>query len=271
MNDLELQDIFIYPIKSLGGISVQEAEVQPTGLQYDRQWMLIDKAGIFMSQRTYSAMALLQVSLTAGGMMITHKHNLLTPLPIPFATTTGKEITVNIWDDVCIAIEVSAIAGEWFSDALKMQVQLVYMPAAAQRLVDTNYADNKEIVSFADAYPFMMIGQSSLDDLNSRLSKPVLMNRFRPNFVFKGGTPYCEDAINIFCIGDITFTAVKPCARCVLTTIDQEQAVKGAEPLKTLSAYRTNKNKVLFGQNLLHTNTGKIKVGDKVIIRQLKK
>lgn len=264
MNDLELQDIFIYPIKSLGGISVQEAEVQPTGLQYDRHWMLIDKAGIFMSQRTYSHMALLQVSLTAGGMMITHKHNLLTPLTIPFDSSTKREVTVSIWDDVCTAIEVSAIAGEWLSDALNMQVRLVYMPAATHRLVDTNYANNKEIVSFADAYPFMMIGQSSLDDLNSRLTNPVLMNRFRPNFVFKGGAPYYEDTIHIFRISEITFTAVKPCARCVLTTIDQEHATKGTEPLKTLAAYRTIKNKVLFGQNLLHTGTGIVKVGDKL-------
>ncbi len=268
MEDLELKDIYIYPIKSLGGISVQEAEVQQTGLQYDRRWMLTDKAGQFLSQRAYSDMALLQVRLVPAGLMITHKKNLLSPLTIPFDVTMQKNITVSIWDDVCAASEVSSIADEWFSYALHMPVQLVYMPATTRRLVDPNYATNNEIVSFADSYPFMMIGQSSLDDLNCRLTQPVLMNRFRPNLVFKGGAPYCEDAMQTFQIGDITFTAVKPCARCILTTINQEEGTKGTEPLKTLSSYRSINNKVMFGQNLLAEGVGNIKVGDKLTVHQ---
>lgn len=270
MNDLELQDIYIYPIKSLGGISLQEAEVEERGLKYDRRWMLTDKTGNFMSQRTYSQMALLQVSLTAKGLLIRHKKNLLAPLTIPFDATTHMEVTVGIWDDVCTALVVSAIANEWFSHALQVPVQLVSMPGTTRRFVDSNYANNKEIVSFADGYPFLMIGQSSLDDLNRRLERPLPMNRFRPNFVFKSGAPYTEDIMHTFRIGDITFTAVKPCARCVLTTIDQEQATKGTEPLKTLSTYRTIKNKIMFGQNLLHTGAGVIKVGDKLSVQQWK-
>lgn len=270
MNEFELQDIYIYPIKSLGGISVQQAEVQQTGLQYDRCWMLTDKAGSFISQRTYSQMSLLQVNITLDGLIITHKKSLLTPLTIPFEAGTNRKVSVSIWDDVCTALEVSAVANEWFSDALKMPVQLVYMPAITRRLVDANYAKNEETVSFADGYPFLMIGQSSLDDLNSRLSQPILMNRFRPNFVFNGGTPYCEDGMHTFRIGVITFSAVKPCARCVLTTIDQEYATKGKEPLKTLAAYRTLENKIMFGQNLLHTGTGKVKAGDRLIVEEWK-
>lgn len=270
MNHFELQDIYIYPIKSLGGISVQQAEVQEAGLQYDRRWMLTDKAGNFISQRTYSQMSLLQVNITVNGLIVTHKKNLITPLTIPFDACTEGKVSVSIWDDVCTALEVSAVANEWFSDALKMTVQLVYMPAVTHRLVDTNYAKNKEIVSFADGYPFMMIGQSSLDDLNSRLAQPILMNRFRPNFVFNGGAPYCEDTMHTFRIGAISFSAVKACARCVLTTIDQEQATKGKEPLKTLAAYRTFENKIMFGQNLLHTGTGKVRVGDRLIVKEWK-
>lgn len=262
MKDLQLQDIYIYPIKSLGGISVQKAEVELTGLQYDRRWMLTNKDFQSLTQRTNPQMALLQVSLATDGLRITHKKNLLSPLTIRFDCRLQAKVTVNIWDDVCTAFEVSAEANDWFSRALNIPVHLVYMPPTTHRRVDTNYASNKEIVSFADAFPLMMIGQSSLDDLNSRLDQPLPMNRFRPNLVFKGGTPYVEDTIHSFQINNITFTVVKPCARCVLTTIDQEQAIKGTEPLKTLSTYRVTKNKIMFGQNLLYTGSGIIKVGD---------
>lgn len=270
MKDLQLQEIYIYPIKSLGGISVPEAEVQQTGFKYDRRWMLTDSEGNFLSQRTFPQMALLQVNIDVYGLLVTHKNNLLSPLTIPFNTPFEKKATVNIWDDVCTASEVSDIANEWFSHALHMPVRLVYMPSDTQRLVDENYANNKEIVSFADAYPFMIIGQSSLDDLNQRLDQPVPMNRFRPNLVFTGGAPYCEDTIDTFSIGDVTFTAVKPCARCVLITIDQGLATKGKEPLKTLSAFRTQKNKIMFGQNLLHKGAGIIKAGDKIEVQRLR-
>lgn len=271
MNDLRVKSLYIYPVKSLGGVGVQEAEVQQRGLKWDRRWMLTDQEGTFISQRTYPQMAMLQVNLTANGLMVTLKQNLITPLTIPYELTTNEEVTVSVWDDTCRAVKVSAIANEWFSEALKFPVKLVYMPATTQRLVDIDYATNKEIVSFADAYPFMMIGQSSLDDLNSRLDRPVLMNRFRPNIVFTGSAAYSEDIMHTFRISNITFHAVKPCARCVLTTIDQEQATKGVEPLKTLSTYRTIKNKVMFGQNLLHERTGAIRVGDQLIIEEWKK
>jgi uncharacterized protein YcbX len=268
MNDLELQDIYIYPIKSLGGLRLPEAEVQQRGLKYDRRWMLVDNEGGFLSQRKFSQMAVLQVSLNEDGLLITHKKNLLTPLLIPFKATTGKQLRVSIWDDTCVAEEVSADANEWFSDALQMQVRLVYMPETTKRLVETDFARNEEIVSFADAYPFMMIGQASLDDLNQRLDQPVLMNRFRPTFVLKGGIPYFEDAMHNFEIGAIKFKGVKPCARCVLTTVNQEEATKSSEPLKTLATYRTINNKVIFGQNLLTLGKGIVRVGDKIIVER---
>lgn len=264
MDELYLQNIYIYPIKSLGGISLSESQVVETGLEHDRRWMLTDKKGNFLSQRTFAQMALLQVTVESGGLLIDHKKRLLEPLFIPFGESTGRQIQVTIWDDVCTALEVGKEANEWFSDALGIKVQLVYMPATTRRLVDRNYASDNEIVSFADSYPLLMIGQTSLDDLNQRLQTPVHMNRFRPNLVFAGGAAFCEDLFTKFQIGDVTFEAVKRCSRCVLTTIDQEDGAKGQEPLKTLATYRTIKNKILFGQNLVQNNLGKIRVGNEL-------
>jgi uncharacterized protein YcbX len=147
---------------------------------------------------------------------------------------------------------------------------MVFMPDETERFVDRSYAAQNEIVSFADAYPFLIIGQSSLDDLNSRLEEKLPMNRFRPNFVFDGGEPYEEDNWKKFKIGEVIFEAVKPCSRCVTTTIDQENAAKTDEPLKTLSSYRMINNKVMFGMNLIHEGTGILRVGDEIEVLEEK-
>jgi uncharacterized protein YcbX len=159
---------------------------------------------------------------------------------------------------------VSEEFDEWFSEALNMQCRLVYMPDDSEREVDQRYAKPGMITSFADAYPFLLIGQSSLDDLNKRMAQPLPMNRFRPNIVFTGGDAYSEDLMNQITIAGLTFYGAKLCARCVLTTIDQQTAMKAKEPLKTLASYRMKNNKIMFGQNLVHENTGIISVGDEL-------
>lgn len=260
-----LSDIYIYPIKSLGGIRVTEATVEKRGLQYDRRWMLVDETGCFMSQRKYAKMALLQAELLPDGIRVTHKTKTIAPLLIPFEANDEKSLLVTIWDDVCFAFQVTPEANAWFSEVLEIPCKLVHMPENAIRPVDPEYARPKDVVSFADAYPFLIIGQESLNDLNSRLPEPVPMDRFRPNFVFTGGQAFDEDTWTEFKIGETTFYPVKPCARCVLTTINQETGQKADEPLKTLATYRSRNNKVMFGMNLIHNGTGNIlKVGQKV-------
>jgi len=109
-----------------------------------------------------------------------------------------------------------------------------------------------------------------LDDLNSRLQTPVPMNRFRPNIVVEGGKAFDEDCWQHFTIGDAAFAGVKPCARCVLTTVNQETGEQGVEPLATLSKYRKTGNKVLFGQNVLPLTLGQlIRIGDSVKVTLL--
>ena len=138
------------------------------------------------------------------------------------------------------------------------------MPDSTKRSVDKNYANNNEVTSFSDGYPFLIIGESSLDDLNKRLGDPLPINRFRPNIVFTGGTPYEEDMMMHFTINSVNFFGVKLCARCTIPTVNQNDASKSVEPLRTLATYRQKNNKVYFGQNLLHHGIGSIHVGDTI-------
>lgn len=259
---LVVQDIFIYPIKSLGGIRLSEAIVEEKGFRHDRRWMLVDEAGTFITQRDHPLLALLGVELGESELKVFQKkeHNQI--LSIPFDLATGPEVMVTVWDDQVLAKTVHPDLDQWFSDFLGFKASLVAMPESSHRKVDHRYMVNGESVSFADGMPYLLIGQESLNDLNSRLDTPVPMNRFRPNIVFSGGTPFLEDSLRKIKIGELEFQIVKPCARCVMTTIDQESGVKGKEPLKTLSSYRTLNNKVYFGQNAVALQSGKISVGD---------
>ena len=259
--------LFIYPVKSLGGISLNKAEITDRGFRYDRRWLLVNEHNEFMTQREFPQMCLLEPSITETGLTIFHK---LTNAEffIPFEGTTSDEIVVQIWNDYCRARLVSEAADEWFSKMLSVRCRMVYMPDETKRKVDPRYSNHQEVTSFSDAFPFLIIGESSLDDLNKKLNMPLPMNRFRPNIVFSGGDAYEEDFMKHFTINGINFYGVKPCARCPITTIDQETAAMAKEPLKTLAHYRTHHNKVFFGQNLLHKGEGTIEVGDELIIKE---
>jgi uncharacterized protein len=268
MKDLALTQIWIYPIKSLGGVPLTSANVMGKGLEFDRRWMLIDEQNVFMTQRIYTQMAMFKVSLSGRDITVVKK-NAAANKSISFhadSPPSGEKIRAKIWDDEVDVFEIDDNLSQWFSHHLKMSCRLVCFPEQNPRAVDAKYKVNDEHVSLADAYPFLIIGQSSLDDLNARLNEAVPMNRFRPNFVFTGGEPFEEDTWREFKIGNLRFVGVKPCARCVLTTVDQDTAQKGAEPLLTLSKYRKRDTKVLFGQNLVGLDQGTVRVGDKISV-----
>jgi uncharacterized protein YcbX len=265
---LRISQLYIYPVKSLGGIALDKATVTDRGFQYDRRWMLVDRNNLFISQREVHQMALLKLKITDNGIRVNHsvKNESYT---IPFEPAKNEFADVTIWDDTCTGQFVSDEADEWFSKMLGMQCRLVYMVDDSHRITDQRYTAEDSITSFSDAYPFLMIGQSSLDDLNSRLNESLPMNRFRPNIVFTGGGPYEEDMMHTFTIGNITFYGVKLCARCVMTTIDQENAIAGKEPLKTLARYRLKNKKIMFGQNLSHKGLGEIRVEEQLEVLKL--
>lgn len=268
-NKYVLSEIWIYPVKSLSGIQLKQSIVEKRGLKYDRRWMIIDENNRFLSQREIPEMALINVNLVEENnelksLIFSHKKNKIDTYEyiIP-KTNNQKRIEVRIWDDIVEAIEIEDDVNGWLSNILNINCRLVYMPNSTERLVDPKYAIGlKDITSFSDAYPFLIIGDESLKLLNSKLELPITINRFRPNFVFTGGQAHDEDKWGKFSIGSATFVGVKNCARCPIPTINQETSKAGKEPLKTLSTYQFRNNKVYFGQNLLVEKLAEIKLGD---------
>lgn len=265
MSQYKITGIYIYPIKSLGGISLRSSAVEERGLQYDRRWMLVDEHNKFITQQFHPEMALLKVEINNDLLTIEHKQNNLSPLTVQPFPYNADEINVQIWQDNVTALKYNSDANDWFTEAIGFKCYLVYMPDSTKRKVDPKYANNK-MVGFADSHPFLIIGEESLNDLNKRLKEPLPMNRFRTNFVFSSGKPFDEDNWKTIKIGNMVFHSTKPCPRCVITTIDQNTGVKGKEPLKTLAAFRQKDNKVMFGMNLVAEGTGKVNVGDEITI-----
>jgi uncharacterized protein YcbX len=262
---LKVSDLYIYPIKSLGGVKVYRAKITDRGFEFDRRWMLIDKSNRFLSQRENAKLALLKVDITISGLKITDSANGAI-ITVPFQPQTNEFLQVVIWDDTCMGQLVSEEANRWFSEALNMDCRLVYMPDGSERSTDQRYTPENSLTSFSDAYPFMVIGQASLDDLNKRLAEALPMDRFRPNIVFTDGEPYEEDTMNDILINGIKFTGVKLCARCNIPTIDQNNISKSKEPTKTLATYRAKNKNVYLGQNLICATGGEVCVGDEILI-----
>lgn len=263
MQDIKIVSLFYYPIKSCRGSILDYALINNRGIKYDRAFMVTDTSGNFLTQRKYPRMALIYPQLdevylelsaqNIPDITIKHKNN-------------GVRKEVKIWKDDCLAIDQGDDVALWLSDFLEIECRLVQIMDDYIRPVNSQYRINKNNqVSFADGFPFLLISEESLEDLNQRMEKQIPINRFRPNIVVNGCLAYAEDNWNQIRIGSITFTVAKPCERCVIPTIDQETVLKDKEPLFTLNRYRGNKNgKVEFGQNMIHHSSGEIKVGDKI-------
>lgn len=258
---MHLLALYIYPIKSLGGISLTRSRVTRRGLQYDRRYQLVDAQGTFLTQRNLPQLALFVTRLLPGeeGFGVTYGAE---TLALPWALTAGPRTTVTVWDDAVEAIVAPEEVNSWFSARLQQPVRLVYMPDDSHRPVSAKYAVDNEPVSFADGYPVLVISDASLAHLNAQLAEPIGMDRFRPNMVVQASTPHQEDLLQYFRLGGLAFKGVKPCARCVVTTINQQTATKGKEPLATLARYRSVDNKILFGQNVLCLAEGWVSVGE---------
>jgi uncharacterized protein len=257
-----LSGLYVYPIKSCAGISLRRADLSAAGLRHDRRWMLVDEAGEFMSQRAHPRMALISVRFAPEGMILSAPD--MDELEIPLCPQAESLIDVRVWGDTNRGALVSEEADRWFTEFLEFPCRLVHKPDDDPRLVDSEYAESGDQVSFADGFAFLLISEASLEDLNGRLEEPLPMNRFRPNFVVRGCGPYAEDGWSRLRIGSVPFRVAEPCPRCAITTVDQRTGARDKEPLRTLATYRKSELGTVFGRNLIHDALGTVSVGDPV-------
>lgn len=240
------------------------------GFEYDRRWMLIDANNHFLTQREFAEMALLQVKIINEGLKVFHQKDENNFIIIPFKPVKIERVATDIWGVACEPFLVSDEADKWFSSVLNTSCRLVYMDDATQVKIDERYNIDNKLTNFSDGFPILMISEASLEDLNSRATEALLMNRFRPNLVISNANAFEEDSMKEFVINGITFYGAKPSARCVITTINQSTAAKGKEPLKTLATYRSMNNKIYFGENVIAGGIGKINVGDEIVVVERK-
>jgi hypothetical protein len=259
---IEVSALTIYPLKGGRGIPVTELPIDPIGPRNDRRWVVVDADGVQVTQREIARLCQIVARPDDGRLRLGAPYAPTIEVPVPGPGEARR--TVRIWDDQVEAVDAGDIAAQWLARFLGADVRLAFCPETTARRTDSDYDPIGSPVSFADGYPLLLISEASLADLNGRLPAPLPMNRFRPNLVVRGTEPFAEDGWRRFTVGSIAFDVVKPCARCVVTTTDQDTGERSPEPLRTLARFRRRGNGVQFGMNVVHRATGTIKVGDPV-------
>lgn len=256
----QLSNLTYYPIKACRGFDAKESNIERMGLEHDRRMMVVTTDGDFLTQREFPKLALITPALS--NRVITLSAPNFDSMQVALQTE-GFSWPVNIWKSKGVAaIDQGDDAANWFSDWLDLSVRLVHIAGGVHRKLNPDYAINADDhTGFADGYPVLIISEGSLQDLNSRLEDPLPMNRFRPNIVVKDCEPFAEDGWRRIKIGDIEMALVKPCARCVVTTIDKETLAQSKEPLQTLEKYRRHALGAIFGMNVIPLNRGRLEVG----------
>ncbi|WP_133645711.1 MOSC domain-containing protein [Paraburkholderia flava] len=266
--------LFVYPVKSCGGIPLESALLESHGLAWDRHWMVIDRDGHFVSQRQYPAMALIHPVLSIStGMLELSAPGADTVLRLPLdAPRAAARIPVTIWKDAVTAFDEGDAPARWFSSVLGTDVRLVRFDRAETRLASQQWTQGVDSpTQFADGFPLLVTGEASLDEVNRRLlakgAPAIPMNRFRPNIVLRGIEAFEEDFVGTLSIQPASTTStqdaielrfVKPCARCPITTVDHLAGRPDPqwpnEPLDTMAGWRANARVdggLTFGQNAI--------------------
>lgn len=243
MMKFEITELNVYPIKSMGAVSLREVELCSTGFKYDRFWMLVDENGKFITQREIPQLSLFNLSFTKDHLVVEYQNE---RLKILLETTSlNQELRSTVWSDTINAFVEEDEINQWFSKHLEQKVLLVRASSEGKREVENH---NNSKINFSDSEQILILGESSMNELNNRLEHPMNINRFRPNIVFKGGESHVEDSWKIIEINSNQFESTTSCSRCKIVTIEQETAIKSKEPLQTLAKYRREGNKIMFGQ-----------------------
>ena len=257
-----ISQLFIYPIKGLGGISVQSARALEAGFEHDRRYMIINDENVFISQRQLPEMALFLTKIDDQQLILTYNDH---QISFDFGDTYGESFAASIWNDTAHVIEVRRELNDWFSECMQMKVKLVKMVNENSRIHYSSKIDRNIHVNLADGYPYLLVGTSSVSEIDERMNIPIKMSRFRPNIVVDTQTPHEEDQWQEIHFNETIFSGVKPCGRCNVVTINQETSEINKDVLKTLSEYRKTGNAVNFGSNLICTQQGIVKVGEMIV------
>jgi uncharacterized protein len=244
-----LTALFVYPVKSMRGIPYREVRVSATGLEWDRQWMVVDAKGTFLSQRTHPRLARIVPEITRDALLLNAPDTPTLRVPL---STTGDEVPVCVWKDSCLGIEQGAEAHEWVSRILGRPVRLVRVAPDMQRAASREFAGTTPApLGFPDGYPMLVCNEASLEDLNQRLPQSLPMERFRPNLVVQGLPAWAEDHIDTLTVGPVTLRLVKPCTRCVIPSLDHRTGEPSVDPLPALRKFHFSKalRGIMFGEN----------------------
>lgn len=265
MTDLIISELAIYPVKSMRQIQLKKSSLQFGGLKHDRRWMVIDTDGVMITQRTIARLCLIQPELLNPEIDCSLKLS-ADEMPdinvcVPNDGVTRK---VKVWEDECNAYDAGDEIANWLSNFLKIKCHLVYFPDNEIRIVDQDYAQANDQTAFSDGFPVLLTTQASIDDLNSRMEKVVPMACFRPNIVVSGCEAFAEDEWKLLKVADVSLRIVKPCSRCIMPSIDIENAERSKEPIKTLVSFRKRDNHIFFGQNVVVDGEDILEVGMKL-------
>jgi uncharacterized protein YcbX len=257
-----LTELNLYPIKSCAGIALREATLTAAGLMseqiYDREWMVVDAQGDFLTQREYPRMALITPRLKADTLELRAPGMLRLEIPLDLPDPElAPTLMVQVWDDSVKAYDCDETTAAWFSGMLGVACRLVRFHPDAKRVANPKWTNGVDAPTlFSDGYPILLISEASLDDLNGKLQaqgrEALPMNRFRPNLVIKGIHAFEEDYASAIRIGDVTLKPVKPCPRCPIPSIDQGSGQPGPDPLDILQTYRADPRldgAITFGMN----------------------
>lgn len=261
---MKLLAAFLYPVKSMRAVAVDTLTLDAKGIVGDRRWMVVDANGAFVTQRTVPAMTHVQPALLADGVRLAVEG--AAPLEVTTPAPDAPRRKVTVWRDTFDALDAGDAAARWLTAHLGFACRLVCFADDVRRAVDSTYAPDAE-TSFTDGYPLLITNEASLDALNATLPAPVPMARFRPNLVVRAPRAWAEDRWAALEVGGVTLEGVKPCARCVAITRDQQTGVQpaGSAPLTALAALHTLPGRgAIFGMNLVHRGHGTLRVGDEV-------
>lgn len=264
--DVTITQLITYPVKSCAGIQLERSAIDYRGLQWDRQWVVVDELGQMLTQRTLPQMVLVQPSLSDQYLHLNAPH--MPELRLSLARPHIPATRVQVWDDVTWGADQGESAADWWSQYLQQPCRLLRVHTQAQRGLNQTWVRKwlqadavpaqtaglaQTTFGFADGFPFLICNEASLTELNALITEqgdvPVSMDRFRPNIVIQGLEAYDED--HLLSVGNtsLQFAKLKNCTRCPMPNVDPSNGVMGLQPALALRDSRRTIEGVTFGVN----------------------